>query len=126
MDHYRIDDCFFLVGQVLDVLIFHKIKKITGEKNIWLRATGSTLVSQLVDSFVVLFIAFYIGRRIQTGQGDAWSLHQILVTGSGNYIYKFIVAILLTPVIYLVHNIIEKYLGHDKAAEMKAAAMIDK
>lgn len=116
----------FLVGQVLDVLIFHKIKKITGEKNIWLRATGSTLVSQLVDSFVVLFIAFYIGRRIQTGQGDAWSLHQILVTGSGNYIYKFIVAILLTPVIYLVHNIIEKYLGHDKAAEMKAAAMIDK
>src|SRR6187455_2596219 len=58
----------FLIGQVLDVFIFHKIKKITGEKNIWLRATGSTLVSQLIDSFVVLFIAFYLGRRIQTGQ----------------------------------------------------------
>jgi queuosine precursor transporter len=116
----------FLVGQVLDVLIFHKIKKMTGEKNIWLRATGSTLVSQLVDSFVVLFIAFYIGRRIQTGQGEPWSLHQIVVTGTGNYIYKFGVAILLTPVIYLVHNMIEKYLGHEKAAEMKAAAMSDK
>jgi queuosine precursor transporter len=115
----------FLVGQVLDVLIFHKIKKITGEKNIWLRATGSTLVSQLVDSFVVLFIAFYIGRRIQTGQGEPWSLHQIVVTGTGNYIYKFGVAILLTPVIYIVHNMIEKYLGHDKAAEMKKAAMRD-
>jgi queuosine precursor transporter len=113
----------FLVGQVLDVLVFHKIKKITGEKNIWLRATGSTLVSQLIDSFVVLFIAFYIGKRIQTGQGEPWSLHQILVTGTGNYIYKFLVAILLTPVIYLIHHWIEKYLGHNTAREMKDGAM---
>lgn len=113
----------FLVGQVLDVFVFHKIKKLTGEKSIWLRATGSTLISQLVDSFVVLFIAFYVGKRIQSGQGDAWSLHQVLVTGTGNYIYKFVVAILLTPVIYGVHAWIEKYLGHEKAAEMKKAAM---
>lgn len=113
----------FLIGQVLDVFVFHKIKKATGEKNIWLRATGSTLVSQLIDSFVVLFIAFYIGRRISSNQGEPWSLHQILVTGTGNYIYKFVVAILLTPVIYLVHNRIEKYLGKDKAAQMKLAAM---
>jgi queuosine precursor transporter len=113
----------FLVGQILDVLIFHRIKKITGEKNIWLRATGSTLVSQLVDSFVVLFIAFYVGRRIQTGQGEPWSLHQILVTGTGNYIYKFVVALLLTPVIYGVHFYIEKYLGNNLATQMKNAAM---
>lgn len=113
----------FLVGQLLDVFVFHKIKKITGEKNIWLRATGSTLVSQLIDSFVVLFIAFYAGRRIQTGQGEPWTLHQILVTGTGNYIYKFVIAIALTPLIYLVHGWIEKYIGHDKAAAMKRAAM---
>ncbi len=113
----------FLVGQVLDVLVFHRIKKITGEKSIWLRATGSTLVSQLVDSFVVLFIAFYIGKRLQTGQGEPWSLHQIIVTGTGNYIYKFVVAIILTPVIYLIHGWIEKYLGHQAASEMKEAAM---
>src|SRR5829696_4913167 len=113
----------FLIGQLLDVLIFHRIKKITGEKNIWLRATGSTLVSQLVDSFVVLFIAFYLGRRIQTGQGDAWTLDQIAVTGTGNYIYKFAMAIILTPVIYLAHGWIEKYLGHDLASKMKKAAM---
>lgn len=113
----------FLVGQVLDVLVFHRIKKLTGEKYIWLRATGSTLISQLVDSFVVLFIAFYIGKRIQAGQGDPWSLHQIAVTGSGNYIYKFFVAIILTPVIYGVHAIIEKYLGHRVAREMRQAAM---
>ncbi|TWI80351.1 hypothetical protein IQ13_3026 [Lacibacter cauensis] len=115
----------FLIGQILDVLVFHRIKKVTGEKRIWLRATGSTLISQLVDSFVVLFIAFYIGRRIQEGQGDAWTLKQILVTGTGNYIYKFIVAVVLTPVIYFIHGIIERYLGHDLAKEMKDAAMKD-
>src|SRR5215204_6322356 len=113
----------FLVGQLLDVLIFHRIKKMTGEKRIWLRATGSTLVSQLVDSFVVLFIAFYVGRRLQTGQGDPWTLHQVTVTGTGNYIYKFAMAIVLTPVIYLLHGWIENYLGHDVAAKMKKAAM---
>lgn len=113
----------FLVGQILDVLIFHRIKKITGEKNIWLRATGSTLVSQLVDSFIVLFIAFYLGPMIQ-GQADKqWTLNAVLITGSGNYIYKFVVALLLTPVIYLVHGWIERYLGHDLAREMKKAAM---
>ena len=93
------------------------------KKNIWLRATGSTLVSQLVDSFVVLFIAFYLGRMIQPGQGDPWSLQQVAVTGTGNYIYKFIMAILLTPVIYLLHGWIEKYLGKDLASRMKKAAM---
>ncbi len=113
----------FGIGQLLDVLVFHRIKRATGEKNIWLRATGSTVISQLVDSFVVLFIAFYIGKRIQTGQGEPWSLNQVLVTGTGNYIYKFVVAILLTPIIYLMHAWIEKYLGHDTAAEMKKAAM---
>jgi uncharacterized integral membrane protein (TIGR00697 family) len=113
----------FLVGQILDVLVFHRIKKITGEKYIWLRSTGSTLVSQLVDSFIVLFIAFYVGKRIQTGQGTPWSLHQVLVAGTGNYIYKFIVALTLTPVIYWIHGFIEKYLGEQTAAEMKGAAM---
>ncbi|MDB5202661.1 MAG: rane protein [Ferruginibacter sp.] len=113
----------FLISQLLDVIVFHRIKKITGEKNMWLRATGSTLVSQLIDSFVVLFIAFYIGKRIQPGQGDPWSFTQVMVTGTGNYIYKFVVAIVLTPVIYFVHNWIEKYLGHDTAARMKNVAM---
>lgn len=113
----------FLIGQILDVFIFHRIKKDTGEKAIWLRATGSTIISQLIDSFVVLFIAFYVGKRIQTGQGDAWSMQQVLVTGTGNYIYKFIVALLMTPVVYIIHGLIEKYLGTAKAAEMKKAAM---
>ncbi len=113
----------FLVGQILDVLVFHKIKKLTGEKKIWLRATGSTIISQLIDSFIVLIIAFYIGPRIEGDISKQWTFNQVMVTASGNYIYKFIVAILLTPVIYLVHNWIENYLGKSLAGEMKRAAM---
>ncbi len=113
----------FFVSQVIDVVIFHKIKKITGEKMIWLRSTGSTFVSQLIDSYIVLFIAFYIGKRIQTGQGDPWSFHQVLVAGTGNYIYKFVIALILTPVIYLFHGLIEKYLGHQLANQMRKNAM---
>jgi uncharacterized integral membrane protein (TIGR00697 family) len=115
----------FLVGQILDVYIFHKIKKATGEKYIWLRATGSTVVSQFVDSFVVLFIAFYIGPRVSNSQGKPWPLDQVMAVCIGNYIYKFIVAVVLTPVIYWVHGWIEKYLGHESASQMRAAAMKD-
>ncbi len=113
----------FLVGQISDVLMFHKIKKLTGERKIWLRATGSTLISQLIDSFIVLVIAFYIGPRIEGDISKQWTFNQVMVTASGNYIYKFIVAILLTPVIYLVHHWIENYLGKPMAGEMKKAAM---
>ncbi|ANH80758.1 hypothetical protein A8C56_06990 [Niabella ginsenosidivorans] len=113
----------FLLGQILDVVSFHRIKKVTGEKAIWLRATGSTLISQLVDSFLVLFIAFYIGPRVSSNQGAPWSLKLVLSICVGNYIYKFIVAIIMTPVIYWIHNWIEKYLGHETAAKMKQQAM---
>jgi uncharacterized integral membrane protein (TIGR00697 family) len=104
----------FLLGQLIDVVVFHKIRKLTGEKKIWLRATGSTLVSQFIDSFVVLIIAFHIGSD--------WDLVRVLAIGLVNYAYKFTMAILLTPVIYLVHDAIEKYLGHDEAARLKAEA----
>ncbi|HEY0750228.1 MAG TPA: hypothetical protein VGD26_03685, partial [Chitinophagaceae bacterium] len=59
-------------------------------------------------------------------EGDVskqWTLQQISVTGTGNYIYKFIVAILLTPLIYLAHAWIDKYLGDETALKMKKAAM---
>jgi uncharacterized integral membrane protein (TIGR00697 family) len=116
----------FILGQMIDVFVFHKIKKVTGEKSIWLRATGSTLISQFIDSFVVLFIAFYIGTRVNsTGNDFVWPFSLFIAVGVVNYIYKFIVAILLTPVIYLIHDQIEKYLGHEQAAAMKAAAMKD-
>jgi hypothetical protein len=105
----------FLVGQVLDVYVFHKIKKITGESKIWLRATGSTLISQLVDSYVVILIAFWIGSD--------WDLSRVLAIGTVNYMYKFSMAILLTPAIYLCHYIIDKYLGIQLAEQLKREAV---
>lgn len=108
----------FLIGQLLDVVIFQKLRKITGEKMIWLRATGSTLISQLVDSFVVLAIAFYI----LAPEGSRWDFSQVLSVGSMNYIYKFFIAILLTPVIYLGHYLIDQYLGKEEAEKIKHEA----
>ena len=117
----------FLLGQLIDVFVFHRIKKVTGEKKIWLRATGSTLISQFIDSFVVLFIAFYIGTRVNSSGNDfVWPFSLFIAVGIVNYIYKFTVAILLTPVIYLAHHWIDKFLGEELAAEMKMAAMKDK
>lgn len=105
----------FLVSQLIDVYVFHRIKRATGEKRVWLRATGSTMVSQFIDSFVVLFIAFKIGNN--------WPIAQVVAIGLVNYAYKFTVAILLTPVIYLAEARIEKYLGADVAKRMKRSAM---
>lgn len=105
----------FLVGQLVDVFAFHKIKEKTGEKYLWLRATGSTLISQFVDSFVVLIIAFYIGAN--------WSLVLVLAIGLVNYFFKFAVAVLLTPMLYLIHNIIDRYLGAEKSKAMRDAAL---
>jgi len=104
----------FLVAQVVDVDIFHRIKNVTGENRIWLRSTGSSLVSQFLDSFVVVFIALYIGQQLP--------FLQVLAISIMSYIYKAIMAVVLTPVIYLVHGAIERYLGHELAAEMKREA----
>jgi len=103
----------FLVSQIVDVTVFHKIKKRTGEKHVWLRATGSTVVSQLVDSYIVLFIAF----------SGIFSWQQILAIGIMNYTYKFLMAIILTPVIYLVEGRINKYFGPELTKKMKLSAM---
>ena len=107
----------FLLGQLIDVYVFQKLRKITGAKKIWLRATGSTLVSQLIDSFVVLGIAFYVFGN--------WSLDQIVAVGIINYIYKFAVSILLTPLLYVGHGLIDRYLGEEFAERMTKEAAGD-
>jgi uncharacterized integral membrane protein (TIGR00697 family) len=105
----------FLVSQIVDVTVFHKIKKATGEKWVWLRATGSTMISQIVDSFVVLFIAFKIG--------NGWSWQLVFAIGVVNYLYKFTMAIILTPLIYFIEQKIENYVGKETAQRMKREAM---
>ena len=102
----------FLIGQMVDVIIFHRIKKLTGERFLWLRATGSTLASQFIDSFVVIFIAFYINPQYD------WSWQMVAAIGLVNYSYKFIVAILMTPLLYVVHNIIDRFLGKELSSKL--------
>lgn len=104
----------FLVAQLLDATVFQYLRRRTGSRMIWLRATGSTLVSQLIDSFVVLFIAFYVFGN--------WSMEQVLTVGLNNYTYKFIIAILLTPVLYLAHYLIDRYLGKEHADQLSTEA----
>ena len=113
----------FLVAQLVDVYVFHRIKRATGEKRIWLRATGSTVISQLIDSFIVLLIAFYFFPKWVPGQGSPWPFDQVIAICIVNYIYKFCMALLMTPVIYLIHNRIDRYLGPEVSMEMKQAAM---
>jgi queuosine precursor transporter len=100
----------FLVGQLLDALIFQKLRTATSNKFLWLRATGSTLFSQLIDSFVVVFIAFYVFGN--------WKIEQIWAVGSVNYLFKFVVAILMTPLLYVIHEIINRYLGESESKKL--------
>ncbi len=108
----------FLLGQLIDVFVFQRLRAVTGPKMIWLRATGSTLVSQFFDSFVVLGIAFYVFGN--------WSINQIIAVGLINYAYKFTVAILLTPLLYVGHGLIDGYLGKELAEDMTKEASKDR
>ncbi len=106
----------FLIGQVLDAMVFEKLRKATGEKKIWLRATGSTLISQFFDSFIVLYVAFVLGP-------PQWETSLFLAVGTVNYSYKFIVAILLTPLIYLTRRLIDNYLGDKLSKKLRKEAL---
>lgn len=104
----------FLVGQIVDAYVFKYLRKLTQHRHLWLRATGSTVVSQFIDSFLILLIAFYFLGN--------WSIQQVLAVGLIQYLYKIALAILFTPLIYLMHKIIDAYLGKDKSNEMQEIA----
>jgi len=105
----------FLIGQLVDVAIFHRIRRATRHRWIWLRATGSTAVSQLLDSFVVLYIAFVLGPQ-------QWPTSLFLAVGTVNYLYKMCAAVALIPVIYLMRRLVVAYLGKDEASALEHAA----
>jgi len=104
----------YLIGQLLDIQVFHWLRRKTGNRHIWLRATGSTVISQLVDSLVVLYIAF----------GASMPLADLTAIGLTNYLYKFLIAVSITPVIYLAHHVIDRWLG-DEARHLSGSAKED-
>jgi uncharacterized integral membrane protein (TIGR00697 family) len=101
----------FLVSQLVDVLIFHAIRKRTQHRLLWLRATGSTIVSQLIDSFVVLFISYYLSGFKPFGETMEIALNE--------YVYKFLIAVAATPLIYLGHYVIDRYLGAELSQRLQ-------
>ena len=92
----------FLISQLLDAYIFVWIKKKTGNKLIWLRSTGSTLISQLIDTYVVLYIGFVLPGSLK--------MSDFFTIAPTNYVLKIVIAISLTPLIYLGHYLVKQYL----------------
>lgn len=97
----------FLASQLIDVFVFWLIRDKTGSKMIWFRATGSTIVSQLIDTFIVLYIGFVLPEE--------WTMNEFWKNASLAYVFKLMVAVGLIPLIYLFHNLIEKYIGEQNS-----------
>lgn len=86
----------YLFGQLLDISVFALLRRITRHRLLWLRATGSTLASQAVDTLVVNFVLLVSAKPISFILGVAWH----------SYLMKVAIAIGLTPLIYLLHALL--------------------
>lgn len=105
----------FLLAQMLDVTVFWMIRRMTGARWLWLRSTGSTLISQVMDTFVVGFIGLHLPHLLGY---QGLSFGDYINAAVSGYVFKFVVALAVTPLLYLVHNVIDGYLGHSEAEHM--------
>lgn len=101
----------YLVGNFCDIALFGVFKRLTRGRFIWLRATGSTVVSQMVDSFIVTYLAFGLGRTLFAGGGEPMPFAEIIKTAATGYTLKFVIAIGITPIIYLGHRVMRSWFG---------------
>ncbi len=104
----------FTVSQLIDVTVFWFVREKTGSRLLWLRTTGSTIVSQMIDSLIIIGIAFWLPGKISSNE-----FFNVALT---NYSYKLLIAIALTPVIYAVHGLIDRYLGKEADSLIKNSA----
>ena len=82
----------YLFAQFIDVRVFHFWKKLTNGKHLWLRNNGSTIASQLIDTTLVISILFV----------GVWDANQILSAIIDGWIFKMLMALLDTPIIYAI------------------------
>lgn len=102
----------FLIANLVDISVFFLIKRVTGNRFLWLRATGSTAVSQIVDTIVISALVW----------GTKLSFDQYVTVVLTSYLIKLTAAIAVTPVIYGLHELIEKRFGvHPAPAEVASA-----
>lgn len=99
----------FLVSQILDATLFAWIKRRTGSRMIWLRSTGSTVISQLFDSYIVLYIGFILPGTLP--------LNAFWEIAPTNYVLKLLIAIALTPLIYLGHFLVKHFISTEKTTD---------
>lgn len=107
----------FLIGQFLDIRIFTWLRHLTGGRLLWLRSQGSTVVSQLIDSFVVIFVAFVIIPWLFSTM-TPWTQAQATSVSLTNYTIKFLEAVALTPLLYIVHAAVDAWLGKATAEDL--------
>lgn len=93
----------YMIGQLLDIHVFQFWKALTRSRHLWLRATGSTLLSQIVDT-VTINVIFW--RWTATKEWD-WIFQKI----GREYSIKLVVAVALTPAVYAVHGLIVRGMG---------------
>ena len=100
----------FALSQVVDVGVFWLVRHKTGGRFLWMRATGSTVVSQFIDSIVIIGIAFWLPGKVKTSE--------FLTVAASNYSYKFLIAVGMTPFIYMAHSAIDRFLGREEAHQL--------
>lgn len=98
----------YLLGQLADIWLFGLLKRATGGRLVWLRATGSTVVSQALDSFVVTFILFW---GVATAGGEIPTTGALLRIAATGYILKFVLSVAMTPLVYLGRWLLRTRLG---------------
>ncbi len=100
----------FALSQLVDVGVFWLVRHRTGGRFLWMRATGSTVVSQLIDSIVIIGIAFWLPGKVKTSE--------FLQVAASNYSFKLLIALGTTPLLYAGHAAIDRFLGIDEAHQL--------
>lgn len=94
----------YMGGQLIDIAIFSSLRRITQHRLLWLRATGSTLFGQALDTLVVTSVLL---------QGvKPWPF--IIDVARDSYLIKVVVAVALTPVVYAAHGVLGRVLKLDE------------
>jgi uncharacterized integral membrane protein (TIGR00697 family) len=102
----------FLIAQLVDVTVFRALRRRTGSSHLWLRATGSTVVSQLIDTFVVGFVGLYLPSALGQSKADVpFTFFDFLNTSTSGYAFKAAVAVAVTPLLYGLHEVVHLYMG---------------
>ena len=104
----------YLVCQLIDIRIFHFWKKLTKGKYLWLRNNFSTITSQLVDTFLILFLLMSLSP--EEGLQNWSDLKKLFLNG---FLFKILVALIDTIPLYLLVNLLRKKLNLKHGEEVK-------